>query len=140
MVLVIFQYSALYRRVLKTLLLYSLILVFVLMFLDLHVLIRVANAWLAFEIVVAISFSVSPLVVILEPRYVKSFISSISSPFSMMAASVLLFILKCFVFLVLIFSPISPVFLSCRRSWLACPDVGVRAALYHPQNPSLPES
>ena len=92
---------------------------FVLTFLDLHVLLSVANPWLSFEILVLISFSVSPLVVILEPRYVKSSISSISSPFSMMAASVLLFILKCFVFLVLIFSPISLAFLV-MSSILAC--------------------
>ena len=111
MVLVIFQDSAPYRRVLKTLLLNSMILVFVLTFLDLHVLLSVANAWLAFEILVLISFSVSTLAVILEPRYVKSSIFSISSSFSMMAASVLLFILKCFVFLVLIFSPVSLAFL-----------------------------
>ena len=106
MVLVIFQDFAPYNRVLKTLLLNSPILVYVLTFLDLHVLLSVANAWLAFEILVLISFSVSPLVVILEPRYVKSSMSSISSPFSTMAASVLLFILKCFLFLVLIFSPV----------------------------------
>ena len=117
MVLVIFQDSAPYKRVLKTLLLNSLILVFVLTFLDLHVPLSVVNAWLAFEILVL--FSVSPLVVILERRYAKSSISSISSPFSMMAASVLLFILKCFVFLVLIFSPVSPAFLV-MSSILAC--------------------
>ena len=64
-------------------------------------------------------FSVSLLVVILEPRYVKSSISSTSSPVSMMAASVLLFILTCFVFLVLIFSPVSPAFLA-MSSILAC--------------------
>ena len=78
--LVIFQDSAPYRRVLKTLFLNSLTLVFVLTFLDLHGLLSVANAWLAFEILVFISFFVSPLVVILEPKYMKSSISSISFP------------------------------------------------------------
>ena len=119
MVLAIFQDYAPYKRVLKTLLLNSMILVFVLMFLDIHVLLSVANVWLAFEILVLISFSVSPLVVILEPRYMKSSISSTSSPCSMMAVSVLLFILNCLIVLVLIFSPISPAFLV-MSSILAC--------------------
>ena len=90
----------------------GLILVFVLMLLHFYVLLTAENAWLAFEIIVFICTSVSPLVVMLEPRSAKSSMSSISSPFSTMAAYVPLFILRCFVFLVLIFSPICPAVLT----------------------------
>ena len=56
---VIFQDdSGPHRRVLKTLLLNSLILDFMPMFLDLHVLLSVANAWMAFEILVLIFFCI----------------------------------------------------------------------------------
>ena len=50
----------------------------------------------------------------------KSSISSISSPFNMTAAPVLLFILKCFVFFVLIFSPISPALLAMSSILAIC--------------------
>ena len=68
MVLVIFQNSAPYSRVLKTLLLKNRIFVFCLMFLDLQVPRSEAKACLAFEMWTRISSSPSPLVDTLDHR------------------------------------------------------------------------
>ena len=66
--LVIFQDSAPYSRVLKTLFLKNHIFVFWVMFLDLQVPRSEAKAWFAFEIWTRISSSPSPLVDTLDPR------------------------------------------------------------------------
>ena len=119
MVLVIFQDSAPYRSVHKMLLLNSLILVLVVMSLHLHVLRGIiAKAWLAgFDILDLFLFFASPLVVVLDPKYMNSSTSSTSSPFSLTVVSILLCIPK--IFLVLIFSVISLDFLV-MSSILAC--------------------
>ena len=68
MVLVIFQDSAPYSRVLKTLLLKNRVFVFWVMFLDLKVPRSEAKPWLSFEIRTMISSSPFPLVDTLDPR------------------------------------------------------------------------
>ena len=51
--------------------------------------------WPAFDSLACISLSELPSAVILDPRYVKSSISSMFSPCSFVGSFVLLFILRC---------------------------------------------
>ena len=90
----------------------------------------VANAWPACDSLARVSLSELPSAVKLDPRYVNSSTSSMFSPCSFIGLFVLLFILMCFMFVMLAWSALLDSY-----TLTACPRGGGMLCICNLQSP-----